>query len=319
MLSPNEKVNTREAYLYVIEIGDTGVYKVGITGDISKRIEALQTSNPAKLQERFLSSINSDGVRALELESSVHKMLADKRLSGEWFECGLAEIFAAIDASFVKLYYEQRKPKNRLKCSDLYFQSCAPITKPMATALRSILRSEERYRDLALFSVQVTTLLRPPEVLALRIQDVYDGERVILDSIRDRDGFIRSLDEPAKEAIELYFLGRSDLAPTDWLFPGRSHRQLSMKELEKIVEDWIFLLRRAGMKDLDPTNYNAHSVRKAKAFYIYQETGDLSACSILLNHTRRWHTACYLGVEALTGRHLGLLTPSSTHVTPRAA
>lgn len=61
----------------------SGFVKIGRTsGDIAKRISAMQTSNPRKL--KLIGTIKTDD--AMEIESAIHVTLAHRRHEiGEWF------------------------------------------------------------------------------------------------------------------------------------------------------------------------------------------------------------------------------------------
>lgn len=66
--------------VYVIG-GHKGLFKIGYTaGPVGKRLRALQTGNPVKLRiEMTLTGTERD-------EQRLHKVFADKRTVGEWFQ-----------------------------------------------------------------------------------------------------------------------------------------------------------------------------------------------------------------------------------------
>lgn len=67
--------------VYFIQMGTDGPIKIGFTtGDISKRLEALQIGNPYPLV--LLLTIEGDA----RLEKAIHAMFSDIRMVGEWFE-----------------------------------------------------------------------------------------------------------------------------------------------------------------------------------------------------------------------------------------
>ena len=51
------------------------------------------------------------------------------------------------------------------------------------------------------------------------------------------------------------------------------------------------------MIDLGPRAYGAHSLRRTKVALIYEKTGDLRACQLLLGHRKLESTVRYLGIE----------------------
>lgn len=72
------------AYIYFITDGMDSV-KIGIAQDVKKRIDALQTSNPNKLN--LLYALKVDNKQdAQEIEKELHGMFARDRKQGEWFK-----------------------------------------------------------------------------------------------------------------------------------------------------------------------------------------------------------------------------------------
>ena len=68
--------------VYLLANLDDGHYKIGITsGDVSKRVKALQTGNsiPIDIIAVFPSDFHS------KIEKTLHRKYKSKRLEGEWF------------------------------------------------------------------------------------------------------------------------------------------------------------------------------------------------------------------------------------------
>lgn len=64
--------------IYLAKCGD--YYKIGFTsGDVSKRISALQTGNPIPIQ--LVGTIPGDQ----KTETALHVRFSEKRVQGEWF------------------------------------------------------------------------------------------------------------------------------------------------------------------------------------------------------------------------------------------
>lgn len=51
------------------------------------------------------------------------------------------------------------------------------------------------------------------------------------------------------------------------------------------------------MIELEPRAYGTHSLRRTKVATIYQKTGNLRACQLLLRHRKLESTVRYLGIE----------------------
>jgi len=73
-----------KCYVYLIQSGD-GPVKIGVASDPEFRRSELQTGNPYPLSIRLLI-VCSDTAGAYEIESAFHRVFADVRLQGEWFD-----------------------------------------------------------------------------------------------------------------------------------------------------------------------------------------------------------------------------------------
>ncbi len=74
--------NTLEKFIYIIEDG-SGACKIGIAQDIKQRLCDLQVSSPIKLKIAY--ALRVPYAKARFFEGRIHKILKNRRLSGEWF------------------------------------------------------------------------------------------------------------------------------------------------------------------------------------------------------------------------------------------
>ncbi|MEQ8969764.1 MAG: GIY-YIG nuclease family protein [Coleofasciculus sp. C1-SOL-03] len=80
-----DKLAHQAHFIYFILNEDSNAIKIGRAKDLTKRMNALQTSSPAKL--RLIKSVQVEGRKeAHELEKSLHKQFNEIRLAGEWFK-----------------------------------------------------------------------------------------------------------------------------------------------------------------------------------------------------------------------------------------
>jgi Meiotically up-regulated gene 113 len=70
-------------FIYVIGPIE-GPQKIGLSGDVEKRLQTLQTGSPLDLQIHHKEPIGSKQVR--NLEKKIHTELNHKRKRGEWFD-----------------------------------------------------------------------------------------------------------------------------------------------------------------------------------------------------------------------------------------
>ena len=69
--------------VYFIADRKNSLIKIGVSGDMDRRIKQLQTGNPFKLE--FMGWIGEDE-NHFEIEKKLHEKYSDKNYSGEWFE-----------------------------------------------------------------------------------------------------------------------------------------------------------------------------------------------------------------------------------------
>jgi hypothetical protein len=68
--------------IYIVNMANTNLYKIGITKDFSQRLRNLQTGNPFIIEVHNFYPMKTN----TEMESFLHKRYQHKKLSGEWFE-----------------------------------------------------------------------------------------------------------------------------------------------------------------------------------------------------------------------------------------
>jgi len=71
-------------YIYIVQLGKGGPFKIGVARNIDTRVKALQTGSHEKLY--LLASIEYDtSGAAREMEKKLHDLYKNSRLEGEWF------------------------------------------------------------------------------------------------------------------------------------------------------------------------------------------------------------------------------------------
>jgi integrase len=153
-----------------------------------------------------------------------------------------------------------------------------------------------RRRDLALFGLAIDSKLRACDLVRLKVQDVFAGDRV-----RERTTVIQKktnrtvqleITSQTRGAVEAWIRSCGP-AQSDYLFSSRLKRSphLSMRQYACLVHTWITA---AG---LDRRVFGTHSMRRTKAAQIYRKTGNLRAVQLLLGHTKLESTVRYLGID----------------------
>jgi hypothetical protein len=84
-----DKKQTKKAdQVYLIQMGEDNVYKIGISNAPGKRLQSLNTSSPfeLKLVHHFVAEPAADA------EAHLHTRFAAQHLSGEWFRLEPAQV-----------------------------------------------------------------------------------------------------------------------------------------------------------------------------------------------------------------------------------
>ena len=75
--------------VYLLKIGSEGIYKIGVTKKVEKRIKELQTGNPLKIE--LINFYESE--HSYKIEKFLHKKYSHTKLTegfeyleGEWFK-----------------------------------------------------------------------------------------------------------------------------------------------------------------------------------------------------------------------------------------
>ncbi len=82
-MTPEQEQEWRDAKrLYFVQVGADGPIKVGITGDITRRVSNLQMGNPIGLRVRAAVKM----IGADRAESFLHDFFREEHIRGEWFQ-----------------------------------------------------------------------------------------------------------------------------------------------------------------------------------------------------------------------------------------
>jgi len=151
-------------------------------------------------------------------------------------------------------------------------------------------------RDLALFSTSIDTMLRTPDLLELTVKELRMRNRSMRNTFelppkgRRRVGIQCTLSKSTMKILQNW-IDYSDKKPTDYLFTGQiggGARPLSIRQFNRIVKSW------AESIGLDPSAYGLESLRRTRAVYILNRTGNIEAVRVLLGLTDVGKTALYL-------------------------
>ncbi len=83
-----------ETFLYVIAASPEGPCKLGRSNDPERRLRQLQTGHSEYLRLYYREAVDASEVSAME--RAVHKVIAFKRMKGEWFRITVEDAIAEI-------------------------------------------------------------------------------------------------------------------------------------------------------------------------------------------------------------------------------
>jgi integrase/recombinase XerD len=174
------------------------------------------------------------------------------------------------------------------------------FTPDQVKRIRSLLadRGVPGFRDLALFSTAIDTMLHGQDLLPLVVGDVQSRNGSIREVIevaraRGMPPVRCALSKASTKALEKWITA-SGKKRTDYLFPRRGvggRHPMGVRQLGRLLKLWVV---EAG---LDPRDYSVESLRRTKALHILKGTGDLQTVRVLLGHARIESPARYLGLK----------------------
>lgn len=104
-------------YIYLIQNGDTRLFKIGVSNKPKRRIKSLQTGNPLTLT--LVCTIACVNVPAYRAEAIIHNHLKKHRVGGEWFSLTndqiirLVRVMQATFGASIDVVFEQTKSRWR--------------------------------------------------------------------------------------------------------------------------------------------------------------------------------------------------------------
>ena len=173
-----------------------------------------------------------------------------------------------------------------------------PLTFDQVRTIKSLLAAENALRDLVLFCVAVDTMLRSCDLLALRVCDVVDKDGKVHDTftvgqhkVKGR-AVVVALTEDTQRLVGRW-IKTSGKIRWDYLFTSlkRPAKPIADSTYRQLIKQWVTMAR------LDPARYSSHSLRRTKSALIYEATGNVEACRLLLGHKDVAVTSAYLGVS----------------------
>jgi len=83
-------------FVYLIQQDQSGFVKIGISGNVTKRLRDLQSANPHLLSVKYTVNCPSFEI-ASAIEKRLHNRFATFRLTNEWFNVPIEKIIADLE------------------------------------------------------------------------------------------------------------------------------------------------------------------------------------------------------------------------------
>lgn len=177
-----------------------------------------------------------------------------------------------------------------------------PFTATDVATIRAKLTAKAGIRDLALFEVAVSSMLRGSDLVALTVFDVTDKTGAVVPSFwvhQTKTGKRVQVELSAKARAAVAALiadeslsGMAPLFARDDNAAGATRTAMQPRTFRNLVKGWADL---AGY--VDARRFSGHSTRRTRASIIYRETNNLEVVRQMLGHTSLSHTATYLAVS----------------------
>jgi len=164
-----------------------------------------------------------------------------------------------------------------------------PLKVSHIWGIRIRLELENKIRDLALFNLALDSKLRGCDLVKLRLSDVAYGQRVMPRA--------HVIQQKTNTPVQFEITKGTRKSIQQWInkanLKSRIHNSehITTRQYNRIFRGWIEKL------GLDFSLYSTHSMRRTKAYLIYQKTKNLRVVQLLLGHKKLESTVRYLGIE----------------------
>lgn len=181
-----------------------------------------------------------------------------------------------------------------------------PFTVQHIQTLVTHLQKEQNYRELALLMTSVDAMLRVSDLLQLKVSDIFNRQGQVRSHIgktqqKTKQAVQLMLTDATLDALATYAQVSQKQHADFWFTShrrGYTQQALSPNAVRTLVKDWATYLK------LPTDNYSAHSLRRTKPTFLYQQGVPIETIALLLGHRDVTSTIRYLGLDQQTAQHL---------------
>ena len=181
------------------------------------------------------------------------------------------------------------------------------LTRDEITKIRRELSRQNSTHDWCLFMVAVDSMLRASDLLRLRVRDVQMPNGKIRQTFpwkqKKTAKTVHPVLTPATQAALKKWITQSGKCEADYLFTREKPRispAISVGFYRTLIKQWV---RSIGLL---PHDYSAHSLRRSKAIFMYENGVPVEIIGRLLGHTSPASTIHYLGIDEAKARSRAL-------------
>lgn len=166
--------------------------------------------------------------------------------------------------------------------------------------IKNLLRGQQRFRDLLLFTVGVNSALRVSDLLDLRIGHFVDGAGdayesfVIQEKKRGKRNEV-AINDSIEEALNEYIEAYPAVVPNADNFVFFNTKTMNFTEHVQRGQAWRIISQLCDDVGLRG-DYGTHSLRKTWAYHARLAGVDLTLIMEMLNHNSLAYTKRYLGI-----------------------
>jgi integrase len=174
-----------------------------------------------------------------------------------------------------------------------------PFTQAETLLIANSLDDGRHKRDLALFALGISTMLRSIDLLNLKVRNVMDsrllimGRFAVMQHKTHRPVVVQT--DTFTQRVLINWIDSTDKTEDDYLFTGLTRvtqdKPISRSHFCSLIKGW------ARSINLDPQHYSSHSIRRSRAFLLYQSLRDPEVLRILLGQSSISATSAYLGIS----------------------
>jgi len=177
------------------------------------------------------------------------------------------------------------------------------LTQIEISKIRRALSGQKSNHDLCLFMVAVDSMLRASDLLQLRVRDVCLPDGKIRQTFpwkqKKTSKGVHPVLTPATQSALRKWIAESGKRDDDYLFTREkpnSAPSISVGFYRTLIKQWV---RSIGLL---PHDYSAHSLRRSKAIFMYENGVPVEIIGRLLGHSSPASTIHYLGIDEAEAR-----------------